>query len=273
MATAYLTFILVLLYYFLGYVEAKDLNHIDRELLAFCTRKKFDPSSTSSLKTWKPAIEKIIMTFSDQQIITGLAILASGYSQLSCGGVDTYHWQIMVFLAWFSSLTHLTTLTILRHYFRTDNPKAKAVRMVLMFLTLVLLVAALLPTRIQVWLRAPSEPALCYYQRNGHGQESDYYGGSIDALASFAISVVVLVASYFTRAIKLFATSSDSCRYLVQTVPANWTKARIDSLDQGSLGWRILSDILLVQIVLFRSLAMACTSMFWEVRHTLESFT
>ena len=62
-----------------------------------------------------------VLSFSDQQVLIGLAILISGYIQLGCRGLAVYHWQIVVDLAFFSLVTHLTTLTYLRTYFQTRN--------------------------------------------------------------------------------------------------------------------------------------------------------
>lgn len=72
----------------------------------------------SDPKKWNRAFRSAVVSFSDQQIITGLAILINGFFQLSCRGLAVYHWQIVVDLAWFSSVTHLTTLTCLRTYFK-----------------------------------------------------------------------------------------------------------------------------------------------------------
>jgi len=54
--------------------------------------------------------------FSDPQLVTGIGILVSGYTQITCS-LSTYYWQVIVYLAWFSSLTYLTTLTALRAFF------------------------------------------------------------------------------------------------------------------------------------------------------------
>lgn len=56
-----------------------------------------------------------MLTMSDFQLITGLAILISGFTQLQTG-ISAYHWQRLVQLAWFSSVTHLCCLTALRDY-------------------------------------------------------------------------------------------------------------------------------------------------------------
>lgn len=47
--------------------------------------------------------------------MTGIGILISGIRPTVCG-LQAYHWQIIVHLAWFSSITHLSTLSFLRHY-------------------------------------------------------------------------------------------------------------------------------------------------------------
>lgn len=52
---------------------------------------------------------------SDLQMITGMSILVSGYIQMSCG-ITTYEWMVVVSLAWFSCITHLSCLSLLRGY-------------------------------------------------------------------------------------------------------------------------------------------------------------
>jgi hypothetical protein len=52
---------------------------------------------------------------SDLQIVTGFSILISGHVQLE-SGLAAYQWQFIVELAWFSCLTHLACLTLLRNH-------------------------------------------------------------------------------------------------------------------------------------------------------------
>lgn len=78
---------------------------------------------------------------SDLQIVTGLAILVSGYAQL-CNGMLTCDWQLLTYTAWFSSLTHLSCLTLLRH-FLSRNPIQRMWRLVAMFVIVALLVTAI----------------------------------------------------------------------------------------------------------------------------------
>lgn len=81
---------------------------------------------------------------SDFQLITGLSILISGYSQLG-GGISVYLWDRVVDLAWFSSITHLCCLTFLRSYFH-KNPRAMLWRIPGMIILVILLGVALIPS-------------------------------------------------------------------------------------------------------------------------------
>lgn len=87
---------------------------------------------------------KAILATSDAQIVTGLSILAGGFSQLN-GGIAIFHWNIIAYLAWYPSVTHLCTLTFLRRYFQA-NPGIRMLRMILILLLGLMLAVALLPT-------------------------------------------------------------------------------------------------------------------------------
>ena len=86
---------------------------------------------------------------SDIQILTGSSILISGYLQLYCG-LSAYHWQMLVYLAWFSSLTHMSCLTFLRSYLYHRHVE-RTWRLIAMGLLIVVLIFALIPTGNYVW--------------------------------------------------------------------------------------------------------------------------
>lgn len=181
------------------------------------------------------ALRRIVLMFSDQQVVTGIALLASGYAQLS-SGISNYHWQMLVYLAWFSSLTHLSTLTVLRQYFQ-DNRKARLWRAVLMLITVLMLGAALLPTSDTLWLNASEPllwldpnhrnhlvpilaPALCYFRRLGSRDSHDRFKIRSWTGTSMIISLVVLISGYITRMLKLWDHASNNCRYYLREVPS-----------------------------------------------------
>ncbi|KAF6783097.1 hypothetical protein CSOJ01_15941, partial [Colletotrichum sojae] len=99
-----------------------------------------------STETCKGSFVQCILSLADTQLITGLSILASGYWSLKHGpGMSAYHWKMVVSLAWFSGITHLSTLTFLRRYF-ADHRMERLWRLTFMFLLLVLLFVGLIPT-------------------------------------------------------------------------------------------------------------------------------
>ncbi|PVH92734.1 hypothetical protein DM02DRAFT_662651 [Periconia macrospinosa] len=61
------------------------------------------------------AVTRFILGFSDQQLVTGLAIMISALAN-RCH-ITLYELQIVFCLAWFSATTHLATLKVLHEYF------------------------------------------------------------------------------------------------------------------------------------------------------------
>ena len=220
----------------MGCVEEKFLNEVDKMVLT-----KFSPRKrVHSVQRLELALRRIVRMFSDQQVATGIALLASGYAQLS-SGISNYHWQMLVYLAWFSSLTHLTTLTVLRQYFQ-DNRKARLWRAVLMLVTVMMLGAALLPTGDTLWLNASEPllwldpnhrnhlvpilaPALCYFRRLGSQDSDDRFKIQSWTGTSMIISLVVLISGYITRMLKLWDHASNICRRYLREVPSETVRA------------------------------------------------
>lgn len=187
MGTAYITLMILIIFYLVGFepATAGTPNPID---LGFLTavrrvlekiyqkllRKEWITPDNVRAQEWQNALNQVrytqitpialpagtmtdakcvikcVLTLSDLQILTGISILISAYVQLGCG-ISIYHWQIVVYLAWFSSFTHLTTLTFLRRYLQ-ERPALRTWRLLAMSLMLVLLSLALLPTGRSEWL-------------------------------------------------------------------------------------------------------------------------
>lgn len=143
----------------------------------------------------------------DLQLFTGFAILVSGYLQLHCG-LSLYHWQIVVYLAFFSNLTHLSTLTFLRHYLYLRQVK-RLWRLTAMFFFAVMLVVALIPTGHLDLDEVYSYPfddislrsnAACYFRILDSNQRS---------YDSMVISILTIVFGFTTRIIKLHKNLSE----------------------------------------------------------------
>jgi len=212
--------------------------------------------------------------FSDQQVVTGIAILSAGYSQLRCG-LSSYHWEIVVYLAWFSSVTHLTTLTVLCQYFR-DNPLIRNWRAAFMLATVTLLGVALLPTTHRYWGTTPGVPAQCFFNalnpdwRYGY-REIPNTKNSADPV-SVSSSLVVLFVSFVTRMIKLSKRGSISTRRWLRSKPSDLLKRLLGQLNHRArlsgacFFWRLAHQVFLGAYVMLKAIFDINESMLWEVR-------
>ncbi|KAH6679642.1 hypothetical protein B0J14DRAFT_686833 [Halenospora varia] len=99
---AYLTF---------GCCMVKAVNDHKRSGFEFSTR----------LDRWSFTLGNAILILSDEQIVTGISVMVGALSQLS-SGIQTYHWETVVNLAWFSTITHIIILAVLRDEARANKP-------------------------------------------------------------------------------------------------------------------------------------------------------
>ena len=274
LATAYLTFFMVVVYYLAHYVDSKLLNVVDNKLLAALPSWTYLKSS-HRLET---TLRRAILMFSDQQAVTGIGLLASGYAQLD-HGIQSYHWQILVYLTWFSSLTHLTTLTVLREYFR-NNHAARFWRTMLMLTTVVMLGVALLPTGDARWLNANgSIPVSCFYSRLASNDRNYTFKTDSVATATMATSLFVLVSGFLDRLVKLSDRATSFSKRWLRSQPSRVHDSlrnrvlRYNSSLPRSHAWTFalvlacnLYYVLLETIyVLLKALSDIYESMLWEV--------
>lgn len=143
---------------------------------------------------------------SDLQILTGLSILISGYSQLRCG-LSVYHWQILVYLAWFCSLTHLSCLTFLRNHLY-NHPGERLWRLIGMGALVGMLIGALLPTGNYGTSMNPADYAICSFKhlrridRDTTGP-NEFYDTSQLNYASMIISILLIGLGFASRIVRL----------------------------------------------------------------------
>lgn len=102
-------------------------------------------------------LERFILALSDQQLVTGLAILIAGYTDRCSRSI--YHFRIISALGWFSSTTHLSTVAVLRAYL-IDNPRVRNWRAVAMVAIFGLLVVSQAGT---FSIQDSSLPVQCVY--------------------------------------------------------------------------------------------------------------
>ena len=144
-----------------------------------------------------------MITFADIQIFTGIAILISGFSSLRCG-LSSYHWQLIVQLAWFASITHLSALSFLRHYLHNRKTE-RTLRITLMLVLLILLSVAVWPTGHFEWDKwGASRPAVCAFCKGIDTRTT--------AFQSMIITIILLIYGYLIRIAKMIRKSANGMR-------------------------------------------------------------
>ncbi len=154
------------------------------------------------------ALDQVLLAMCDVQLLTGTGILLSGYIGLHCY-ISSYHWHLVVYLAWFSNLTHIACLTSLRRYLH-QHQLERNWRLFFMTVLWAGLIPAIVPTAFFNW--ATQEPtashpwtnARCFFDLRGGLALLD--GTALTetmALQSATVSILLLAFNYFGRVIKL----------------------------------------------------------------------
>jgi hypothetical protein len=121
---------------------------------------------------WSECLYRVTFALSDQQLVTGIAILVAGFKLLGEGTITAYHFSIVRDLAFFSSNAHLLSLLALWSAFgskqRQDKPGGRRHvpfvtkwRFLCMFAVWCLLLAATWTTAYREWDNWASCPARC----------------------------------------------------------------------------------------------------------------
>ena len=296
--SAYLTLLLAIVQFLLP--PYRPRVSLDRDLQELLIPQHLRLNRAELFDTLTQVVESAILLISDLQLITSLAILISGYVQL-LRGVSLYLWDTIVELAWFSALTHLATLTSLRHFFRS-RPTMATGRVVLMGLILVLLSVACVPTgflpgqaydppnsgqenmpRYRMYDYFRSVPALCLYSTSSTtdvftgfslavaGNEDSYSAANWLNAGIVGLSIGFLVIAYITRVIRIYLPLSRNFEKWFRLVPMDFLQKRYRvARDKTSFAkCPFVSSIhratLLMIIVLAEAFYEIGNSMLWEI--------
>lgn len=174
----------------------------------------------------------------DIQIFTGISVLISGFVLLF-RGIQAYHWQLIVYIAWFSSITHLSAMTVLRSHFRERRVET-SIRFGFMSCLLIMLVIAFIPTAFFDWLDpfmtycTPAEacsPAICFFdianaRKIAAASTSKYCPPmtppSNPAGQAMVMSLVLLIFGFVSRSVKLFEPLSKSLHFYIHRPFSRW---------------------------------------------------
>lgn len=259
-ASAYITLLWAVLCYASGVLPLELLGRADKTLLKANSRR--------AETRWAALFQRVTLILSDQQIITGIGILLAGFINLS-SGLSAYHWQVLVYTAWMSSNVHLTTLSLLRGWFR-DRPSLSHWRVVGMLVLLLMLLVALVPMTTDAWTVAALSnypvaigkqldwsvgpypgygiPARCFWPLT-----IEYAGRSISADA--CLSYVILILSYAWKVGQLHGHTAHRLKTWVRTKPTEFLirKAtdQLQKAQRGVVGSKITYRLILLVMVPF----------------------
>ena len=296
MLSAYITLVLVIIHYLIDSHQRHNL--VDQAFVDFAVPQVLVIRNSKTAEKWTKAFEAAVLFFGDTQVITSVAILVSGYVQLPCG-LSAYHWETIVDLAWFSALTHLTTLSSLRQYFRR-RPTMAVLRAIFMGMTLILLAAALQPTVYVPQSRNGesaftksdvefgssqaaidnfvSSPAVCLFTQKSRNEvwssQSDRYPDESHPSMPYnpimvILSLLYLASSYVTRVIRLFAPLAGPANRWLRHAPTGFLQQKYSNASAHLKNHRHLRKawraILILILTLWDALYLVANSMLWEI--------
>ncbi|KAM0714088.1 hypothetical protein Q7P37_011052 [Cladosporium fusiforme] len=218
-------FLIALISYATGLLPSHSLRRVDRAV--------FFANSRNEESRWCEIADSTMMCLSDQQLVTGLAILIAGYVEMMNDHLDLYHWTIVVYLGWLSSSVHIASLTLLREKFK-NNPRLRDFRVAGMTALLALLVTAMVPLRRSVDLNdyPTGIPARCLWKGKWSNWKQRYRGGSIDP--EWILSLIMLFFAYAWKLSQLFDLSRRRVR--------KWMVAKPEAALERSMRRSIPSD-------------------------------
>ncbi|KAK0614494.1 hypothetical protein B0T14DRAFT_499752 [Immersiella caudata] len=234
LGTAWLAIGLLLAYYFLAFDPALDplrsgpisdpqpqvprpnpvdasFHRLRSSITRVVSKRIRSPKREEMSEKLSIIFSQAVMTMSDLQIISGIAILISGYATLP-QAMSVYYWKFILRFAWFSTITHLAALTCLRTYLFRNTSK-RIIRLTLMlFLALILLIAMFFTGRINL---DPDQYAICYFRldfdrvpkRWSLGEDPFLYINPEFEKSGFSeeilMSCLLLIHNIFVRILKL----------------------------------------------------------------------
>jgi hypothetical protein len=172
------------------------------------------------------ALSRFILALSDQQLVTGLAILIGGVANQWI--LSIYEFAVLLSLAWFSSTTHLATLGALRDYF-VKHGVVRNWRVGGMLSLLVLLTYCLFITTLAIYTSLDrTVPLQCYFspQQNPGAAPGALNTVAAMQLAATIMTLYILLGSYVVRVHALYNRSCKTETAINVTGRLAWRMAK-----------------------------------------------
>lgn len=136
-ASAYSSFFLGMIFYFFGFVPPNLLSDFEKRYL----KNNYAPKMVEGF-------QRGVSVVSDQQMAATVGILGAGFKGMRQSTV--FEFQMIIYLAWMATNMHLSTLSILRTWFRT-RPRLRTWKLLFMLASLIMMAYAIHPTMDYDW--------------------------------------------------------------------------------------------------------------------------
>jgi hypothetical protein len=178
---------------------------IDEELNAR-NRPDSEPQTNNSQprsakEKWMEILDKLILSLSDQQLATSIAILVTTFIR-QCQ-ISNFHLNVVSDLAWFSTITHLLSMVVLRvHWMKDTRQRVLRIRVVLMVCVVIMLAFTLTwSPQYEPKAGMGACPAHCAFTHKDASTLLSEYELPIQHTAlnfAGAVQTILLVWGYFT---------------------------------------------------------------------------
>lgn len=212
-ANSFITLAIAITSLLYGILRDNGENAIDAWVSAKLRRVPFFYLKKERRELWTPIIESLVLALSDQQLLTGIAIIVTACMK-HCS-ISAYHFTIAFDLAWFASSTHLNSLDVLQVRL-AERPSSRNWRVCLMLAIAFALAVASILQGNQYWYAYYYSPAQCLF--------SDLRGNySGDAARWSVANLLFLVFSYSAAILSLYEVGI--LDYLFYEIPVNKLKS------------------------------------------------
>ena len=191
--------------------NSDDTNPFDRvchKAAAKATKAIFPiPTCLHKREFWVPVIKKLVLSLSDQQLLTGLAILIAAL-WTHCT-ITVYHFALANDLACFSTTVHLITLRVLRDYL-FENHVQRDWRVALMVVMALLLAASTVMQGHYLWNDGWPYHAQCLFDElvgNVHGSPRKW----------MIVNLIFICVNYSLTIVPLFHRPTEFVKYWLET--------------------------------------------------------
>lgn len=199
------------------------------DLPMMCLPKRFY-RTTAIKEFWIRVLDRLILGFSDQQLVTGMAILIIGLARI--GQITTYHFYIIESLAMFSCGCHLASVVTLRRYFQ-EHPFLARIRVGAMLIFAIMLSVSIIyaGTVIQSAFGASVQcPLSCTISNPGPMKATSRF---IDVLLT-----IILNWAYYAALVYVFPNGAIFFQTWLVTKPIVFLEFLLQAISCGRHGYQ-----------------------------------